>query len=195
MGKRGIGAAMKVHVPGHNAVVNFPDGMDPADMKAALSKKFPARPTHDDLSGAAVTGADSLDLQEIDPKVKPAVKMTLPELVKLAMERNLEGKTVLILGDGTSYVMDPQGGDLCKMACGILRGDDSEALGYPSDREGETIDISVTKQGEIVTDLQRMKAESEAGNVAWAAEGKPEEVTAKAAEVSKSIIGANKEGE
>lgn len=181
---------MKVHIPGYNATVIFPDNTPHEEVKRVIGEKFQQRPTHDDLAGAAVTGADSLALQAKDPAVKPAVKMTLPELVKLAMERKVEGKTLLVLGDGTSYVMDPQAGNIAEIANMILSGKESAALGYP-DRTGlspgETIDTAVTKQGEVVTDLGDMRQHAEAGNVAWAAEGRPDDALQHAEKVAAAI--------
>lgn len=184
---------MIVHVPHHNATAEFPDGMDPEEIKRVLAQKFPVResserPIHDDLHGAAVTGEDSLDLQETDPTVKPAVKMTVPELVKLAMERDLGQKPVFILGP-TAYVIDPAGGDILEVIASILSGNDSAALGYPERPEEGGVDVAVTKQGDVVTDLEEMRHHADNGNVAWAAEGTPEEAQAYAERVASTIRG------
>lgn len=180
----------------------FPEYNDMADeqLLAALHQKFYSdmpeeefmqrcgcpRPDHEDLTAAAVTGADSLDLQELDPEVKPAVKMTFAELVAEGQKRRLVGKISLILADGTAYVIDPQGGDPKEAIEAILEGEDSGPLGYP---EKGPCDCAVTKQGEVVTDLARMKQEAQAGNVAWAANGNEAPLMEKATAVSRAITG------
>ena len=41
--------------------------------KAEFDHKFIGRPIHDDLDTAAVTAADRLQLQNIDPEIKPVI--------------------------------------------------------------------------------------------------------------------------
>lgn len=178
---------MRVTIPAHNAYVDFPDDMDHAEVKRILAEKFPARPTHDDLAGAAVTGADSLELQDMAPDVKPAVKMTMQEFVGL---QDSIQKPFFSLGNGEVYVFDQNALDVKDAIEKILGGDDSEILGYPS-REGvadeDMTDAAVTKQGEVVTDLGQMKAEADGGNVAWAAEGAEDDLMSRAGKVAASI--------
>lgn len=158
------------------------------------------RPTHDNLA-EGIPASDSLDLQNVAPEVKPVVKGTKPEILALKKQGGTEGKVIYTAGD-VAYIIDPTavqgiyGGSkaeaIRKAKLDLKKGGDAESnlLGYP-DRENttpdQTIDAAVTKTGEVVTDLPTMKAEKEAGNIAWAAEGKPEEVTAKAEGVAAAI--------
>ena len=158
------------------------------------------RPTHDDLEGAAVTGADSLELQEIAPDLKPVVKMTISEAKALKLDSRIAPTKVFWPdGKGNAFVIDKravQGIYGVSMADSIFqakkdlrKGGDAESLllGYPK-RDGlNTIDMAVTKSGDIVHDMNDMKMEAEAGNVAWAAEGEEEELQEKAAKVSSAL--------
>lgn len=162
------------------------------------------RPTHDDLDKAAVTGRDSLDLQEIAPHVKPVVKMTLAEARALKLDQQTAPTKVFWPdGKGSAYVIDKNavqgiyGGTIAESVFqakkDLRRGGDAESLllGYPK-RDGveQTIDVAVTKEGDIVHNLNDMKAHAEAGNVAWAAEGEENEALEKAAQVSEAIRSA-----
>jgi len=178
---------MKVHVLSHNALVEFPDDMHPDEVQAVLVQHFPGRPTHDDLAGAAVTGQDSLDLQDMAPEVKPAVKMTLDEFYSAQIAPE---KPFFAPGNGTVYVFTENAAGLESAVENIIAGNDSEILGYPSREgleKGEMVDVAVTKQGEVITDIARMRDEAQAGNVAWAAEGAEAEVIAKAEQVAAAI--------
>jgi hypothetical protein len=146
------------------------------------SRIFPGkRPNHDDLATAAVTGSDSLDLQDIDPTVKPVVKMQAKELAKL-MPR-IQGKIAVIWND-TVYVVAPDAIDPVQAIQGIMSGNDSEILGYPEDGP---CDCCVTKQGDIVTDLPTMKRHAETKNIIWAARGQSIPLIDKARKVSAAI--------
>ena len=178
---------MRVTIPTHNAYVDFPDDMDHGEIKRILAEKFPARPTHDDLAGAAVTGADSLELQDMAPEVKPAVKMTMQEFTGL--QDSIE-KPFFSLGNGEVYVFDQNALDVKEAIEKILEGDDSEILGYPDRNQvddGDMTDAAVTKQGEVVTDLTQMRSEAGNGNVAWAAEGEEAELLDRADRVAAAI--------
>lgn len=158
------------------------------------------RPTHDDLAGG-IPATASVELQNTAPEVKPVVKGTPQEILDIRKQGNAEGKVVHVVGDA-AYLIDPEavqgiyGGTKAeavnKAKLDLKAGGDAESklLGYP-EREGltpeQTIDVAVTKQGDVVHNLNDMKAEKEAGNITWAAEGKPEEVTAKANEVADAI--------
>lgn len=152
------------------------------------------RPTHENL-GQGVTAADSLELQNAAPEVKPVVKGTPQEMLALDNNGALEGKVLHQEGDAV-YAIDPTAINPDEAKAAIAQGGDAESavLGYPK-REGltteETTDVAVTKQGEVVTDLPQMKAETEAGNVAWAAEGKPEEAIPQAEMVAEGIKAAD----
>ena len=162
--------------------------------------RYIPRPTHDDLEGAAVTGADSLELQEIAPDLKPVVKMTISEAKALKLDSRIAPTKVFWPdGKGNAFVIDKKavhgiyGGSLADSILqakkDLRKGGDAESLllGYPK-RDGlDTIDMAVTKSGDIVHDMNTMKAEAEAGNVAWAAEGEEEEIAEKAAKVSSAL--------
>lgn len=176
---------------------------NPAEVKFESPVAEPAapaipRPAHDNLA-EGIPAAASAELQGKAPEVKPVVKGTTEEIASIAVDAS---KEVFDAGNGTSYIIDKgeavkkYGGTpdeaVLKAANDLVKGGDTESalLGYPK-REGltprDTIDAAVTKEGAVVTDLPTMKAEKDAGNIAWAAEGKPGEVTAKAGEVSTAI--------
>lgn len=143
------------------------------------------KPDHDDLAGAAVTGQDSMDLQNLVPGVKPAVKMTFEQFGPI-MAQGIPGKVAVVMEDGTTYVIDYEATDPVEALQDILEGDDSELLGYPA--KGDQ-DAAVTKQGQVVTDLGEMKQHADAGNVAWAANGSGDDLMNKAGAVSQAIKG------
>lgn len=146
------------------------------------SRMYPhGRPNYDDLETAAVRGVDSLSLQEMDPTVKPMVKMTVKELDKL--KDRIQGKIAVIAND-TAYVIDPRGINPLKALQGILDGEESEALGYPSPGG---CDCCVTKQGDIITDVPTMMRHAKTGNVAWGASGQSLDLLDKAQRVSDAI--------
>jgi hypothetical protein len=178
---------MIVHAPDHNATVEFPDGTPPEEIKRVMAANFPgsSRPEHDDLAAAAVTGQDSVDLQNLAPQVKPAVKMTFEQFLPI-FAKGTPGKVAVITEDGTAYIIDYAATDPVEAMEKIMEGDDSELLGYPA--KGDH-DAAVTKQGEVVTDLTEMQQHAAAGNVAWAANGSGQELQDKAQQVSAAIKG------
>lgn len=147
------------------------------------------RPTHENL-GEGVTAKDSLS---VPSEVKPVVKGTADEMSALQIEGALDGKVLHQKGDAV-YAIDPKAVDVEQAKVAIEQGGDAESavLGYPP-RDAVPVeqraDAAVTKQGEVVTDLPTMKAETEAGNVAWAAEGEKGAVEAKAQEVAGAVKG------
>jgi hypothetical protein len=164
------------------------------------------RPTHENLSGGTVvTGMDSVNLQNIAPEIKPVAKMTVSEVKQLKASGQIGvGKSVFNAGNDTAYIIDHNavqgiyGGSMPeavkKARIDLKNGGDAESslLGYPGVEnipKEQTVDVAVTKQGETVTDLAQMKQEAEAKNVAWAAEGKPEEILPKADGVAQAIQG------
>jgi hypothetical protein len=166
--------------------MEFPDDMPHDEIIKVIESHFGTpRPTHDDLEGAAVRGSDSLDLMDLDETVKPAAVMTIPELVQ-SIDR-IGDRNVFISG-GKAYVISPTV-NASEAVQSILSGDDSSLLGYPE--KGDS-DAAVTKDGEIVTDLGRMKEEAEAGNVIWAANGTPETLQGQAERVVDAIYRGKK---
>ena len=154
---------------------------------------------HDDLTAAAVTPQDSLSA--VSP-VKPAIVGTKEQIMELHRNGDGHGKAMFFYGD-EGFLIDPQaamahtGIDSPVKAVkfvqtAIMEGGaaKSKALGYP-DRTGvdpaELQTAAVTKSGEVVTDPAVIKTEATTGNVAWAAEGKPAEVQAKAADVAAGV--------
>jgi hypothetical protein len=162
------------------------------------------RPDHDNLETAAVTAADSLDLQNQAPEVKPVVKGTPAEIGELIRGGKTPEDRVLFSGKGSAYIIDPEAvrriygvprdEAIRNAKRDLLSGGDAEGklLGYPS-REGvapkETIDVAVTKKGEVITDLSKMREEAAAGNIAWAAEGAPDSAREHADRVAHAITG------
>lgn len=150
-----------------------------ADMpKDEFDRQFIGRPNHDDLEAAAVRGKDSLDLQDKDPSVKPAVKMTLQEFGEAQID---PAKPFFSLGNGEVYVFAPGEVDLQFAVSNIISGDDSELLGYPEPGDS---DCCVTKDGEVLTDLPSMHEHAKNGNIAWAASGSDDELRPRAERVS-----------
>ena len=139
------------------------------------------QPDHEDLVNAAVTGEDSLNLQELDPTVKPAVKMTVKELTK-HIDR-IASKVAIIWNDA-AYVIDPTAVDPTQAMADILSDNDSEILGYP---QKGPMSAAVSKQGEIITHLPTMRSHALTKNIAWAASGEHANLLDKASRVSAAI--------
>jgi hypothetical protein len=137
-----------------------------ADMpKEEFDRAFIGRPNHDDLGTAAVRGNDSLELQDADPTIKPAVKMTLEEFTNAQIPPE---KPFFSPGNGIVYVFASNTADIESAIGSILSGNDSELLGYPPPG---CCDCCVTKDGRVIHDLPTMHDEAKKGNVAWAASG------------------------
>jgi len=149
--------------------------------KEEFDLKFVGRPTHDDLETAAVRGKDSLELQDIDGTVKPAVKMTLKEFQKAEIQPE---KPFLSLGNGTVYVFAKDTPEIQNHLNQILSGNDSEALGYPSPGP---CDCCVTRDGEVITDYPSMHHHAQKGNVMWAASGEMEPLMEKAQGIAAAV--------
>lgn len=176
--------------------------LDPSYFQAEVQKRMaPERPTHDNLTGdTVIPAAESAKIQATAPEVKPVVKGTPQEI--LALKQGGSKLPSFKLDDTTAYLLDPNalqgiyGGskvEAIRQAKKDLKtGGDKESalLGYPN-RQGlkpeEMADAGVTKQGAVVTDLGQLKQEAEAGNLAWAAEGKAEEVAGKAEQVAVAL--------
>lgn len=172
---------MKVSIPHANAEAEFPDDMNPAEVTRLIDEQFPEPPNHDDLENAAVTGEDSLDLQDIDPAIKPAVKMTLDELKK--NEARIQDKLVIVW-QGVAYVIDPAQTDPEDIIDGVMNGNDSRLLGYP---EKGPHHVAVTRQGDIVDDLRMMKKHAMTGNCIWACCGQYDEAMGQAGRVAEAV--------
>jgi acyl carrier protein len=172
---------MIVHVGDKS--IEFPDDMSQEEIISIIQREFPEtpRPNHEDLTTAAVRGADSMDLQELDSSLKPVVKMSIEELPALN-DRLLD--KFIVIWDNAAYVVDPKAINPQDVIEPILSGDDSEILGYP---EKGDCDCCVTKDGEIVTDLPLMKEHAKRGNIIWAANGKPEELQSRALKIQSAM--------
>lgn len=165
--------------------------------KHEFDKVFIGKPMHDDLETASVRAADSLELQKINPEIKPVIVGTNSEVLALKKSGKIPRSSVLFLApQGKAYVIDPEGvqavygGDrvtaIKKAKMDILKGNDSHLLGYPDRTKGQET-VAVTKQGEILTELPRISDETKRGNVAYGAEGSPEDALKKAVSVSQAI--------
>jgi len=151
-----------------------------ADMPRDQFDRACGMPNHEDLQNCAVRGHDSLDLQNLDPSVKPAVKMTFEEYPGPQAD-----KITVILGDGTTYIIANGTVDPTDALTAILTGNDSELLGYPAKGDEHAV---VTKQGNIISSIPEMKQHATAGNIAWAANGNGPELMQKAENVSHVIV-------
>jgi hypothetical protein len=175
--------------------------MSDEDLTAALMRKF-GTVNHESLDGPGVVTAEtSHELQQMAPNVKPVVKGTKAEVLRMKQTgRVAPGSIVFTMPDDTAYIIDPDavqaiyGGskaEAVKRAKLDLRdGGDKESilLGYPK-REGvqNPVSAAVDRGGNVITDLPEMKANAEAGNVLWAAEGEPGDVADKAGQVAQAI--------
>lgn len=145
-----------------------------------------------------VTGFDSLF---VPAGIKPVVKTTPEEAVSLRKSGMFgDDKVVWKASRGVAYIIDKEaihtliGGDTLQDSINIAKkwlkagGDsESELLGYPAIDGVElrdTIDIGVSKDGSIITDLTDMRDKVSNGKMAWAARGLPEEATSMANKVS-----------
>lgn len=147
---------------------------------------------HDNLPESAVTPRDSMEA--VGP-AKPVVKGTVGQIVDMARSGEINAKdhyTIYPEGvrnpDSPAYVINKNaaGKNLAQIKKDLQKGKDSEWLGYP-DREGvPTADLvtkAVTKDNRILSNPAEIKAEAEAGNVKWSAEGREADVQAKAEEI------------
>lgn len=167
------------------------DDMPDGELMTALYQKFYSdipreefdrccgMPNHEDLGNCAVTGQDSLDLQNLDPSVKPAVKMMFDEY-----QGPEEGKIAFVMDDGETYIIDLSVTDPHEALTAILSGEDSELLGYPEKGDEHA---AVTKQGDVVADIPEMRQHAETGNISWAANGEQQPLMEKAAKVADAI--------
>lgn len=181
--------------------------MSDEDLQAALTRKL-GKANHEELSGPGVVDAAlSHLLQAAAPDVKPVVKGTKPDVLRMKQSDQIAPGSIIHIGkDGSAYIINvaavqdlygasPQ--QSVKMARQDLEaGGEMESilLGYPK-REGveQLADVAVTVQGDVVTDPAEMKRHSEEGNVIWAAEGAPGDVEDHAGRVAqrwKEIGGA-----
>lgn len=165
--------------------------------KQDFDKAFIGNPMHDDLEGAAVRAEDSLQIQNIDSSIKPVIVGTRDEILKLKQSGKIpKGRELFLAVPGKAYVIDPDGvqsiyggsriGALKKAKMDILKGNDSQLLGYPDRSKGDHTAV-VTKQGDILIELPRISDAAKAGNLAYGAEGSPEDALSKAAQVSQAI--------
>lgn len=156
---------------------------------------------HDDLGTARVTPDKSL---EVPSEVKPVVIGTPEQISEIEVP---EGKEVYQVGQ-KSYIMDVEavhnqiGEDtpnksLRKAKRMLQAGDDSQLLGKPS-REGvpqeELETAAVTREGEVLTEPDQIKQETEAGNVIEAAEGRKEDVKKQAQIIGQAVKGQKQKG-
>jgi len=165
--------------------------------KHEFDKQFIGTPMHDDLETASVRAADSLELQKIDPTIKPVIVGTRNEVLALKKAGKIPRGSILFLAvPDKAYVIDPKGvkaiyggdelGAVKRAKLDIIKGNDSHLLGYPDRTQGNET-VAVTKQGEILTELSRISDETKRGNVAYGAAGSPQDALQKAAQVSQAI--------
>ena len=156
---------------------------------------FIGRPNHDNIDTAAVSAADSLELQNISPEDKPVIVGTAKEILNLKRAGKIgTGKEIFQAPQGKVYVIDAKavkeiyGASLAgsvKMAkMDILKGNDAHLLGYQ--QKGEA-DMVVNKQGDIISTIPEMVDEAKKGNIAYAASGNPDELAEKVGNISQAI--------
>jgi hypothetical protein len=156
---------------------------------------FMGRPNHDDLESAAVTAADSLELQKLAPETKPVIVGTNQEILRLKQGGKIgRGKVLFLAVPGKAYVIDPEGvqaiyggsqvGAIKRAKMDILKGNDAHLLGYP---EKGPVDVAVNKQGDIISGIPEMVDEAKRGNLAYAASGDPHDLAEKAGDISQAI--------
>lgn len=175
------------------------DDMPDNDLMAAIHQKHYSdmpieefmmrtqRPSYDDLEKSAITGADSLDLQEMEASIKPVVKMAFKQFSSEFAKRDMTHRISVILPDGTAYVIDTRVVSPEDAFESIMSGQDSEILGYP---EPGDCDCGVTKQGEVVKGPLAIKMHVPHNNLIWAASGNEPELSDKAQRVSEVVRGA-----
>ena len=161
-----------------------------------FAKQFIGKPNHDDLMTAAVTAADSLKIQNSDPTVKPVVVGTPEEVLALKQAGKVGKGKEIFQHKGKAYIIDHKGAESVygaskagsvKMAkMDLLKGNDSRLLGYP-ERTGNDETMAVSKGGEILTDLARISDEAKTGNLAYAAEGQPEDLAPIGEKVAQAV--------
>lgn len=185
--------------------------MSDEDLTAALNRKF--GPDHDNLSGPGVVTAEtSHELQKVAPDLKPVVKGTKAEVLRMKMSGQISPQSVVFTdGKDTAYIIHAPtvqgiyGGSLVQAVNeakrDLKKGGEMESvlLGYPS-REGvETpITAAVDKEGNVVTDLQEMQEKAADGEILWAAEGEQGDVEKMASTIGerwKSQEGEDENGE
>lgn len=177
--------------------------MSDQDLIAAIQRKLPQmKVDHESLSGPSVVSAStSHELQNKAPEMKPVVKGTKAEVLRMKINGEIgPQKVVFTDGKDAAYIIDANavhaiyGGTIAQAVTqakkDLKNGGNMESLllGYP-DRDGidpESMqDVAVDRDGNVITDLGDMKNAAESQNVIWAAQGKPEDVTAQAEKVSK----------
>jgi len=161
-----------------------------------------SRPDTESLTHG-VTGWDSLS---VPPNVKPVIKTTPEEALALKREGYFgNDKEIFKLSPKVAYIIDKEathnhvGAETEKQSLSVAKkwltiggNAESELLGYPK-RDGipreAMIDVAVMKDGAIITDLDAMRNGIKGMNIAWAAEGLPDEIMAKAQEISSALKG------
>lgn len=165
------------------------------ELVEGLEKQKSGEFNHDAIAGdTVVTARDSL---AVPATAKPVVKGTVAEVHNLIKDGTVNAKehsTFYPEGmgnpDSPAYIIRKNGitKPLREVQLDLFNGKESEHLGYP-ERVGDGTDVTaaVTKQGEVLTDPNAIKLASADKEVAWASEGKAEEVVSKAQEVGDSI--------
>lgn len=160
-----------------------------------LEAQEPGTFNHDNVDGATVVKpADNI---EVAPSVKPVIKATRAQMMELRAEGKIgpETHTTMAGPEGTDsiYIISKEGAaqrgvDVEQIKKDLAEGKESEHLGMPERspdiRENKT--AAVTKDNTILTNPEEIKQASAEGALKWAAEGRPDEVLAKAEEVAKA---------
>lgn len=171
------------------------DDMADDDLMKALSAKGLINVNHDDLADG-VTASTSHELQAKAPEVKPVVKGTKSEVLRMKMSGEIQpGNAVFVGGDDTAYIINlaaVQGiyGDSVQKSLNMAKKDlksggdmESLLLGYPNRSGEEKQTAAVDREGNVLTDLGEIAANKD--NILWAAEGEPEDVQGHAERVAK----------
>lgn len=165
------------------------------ELVEGLEKQKSGEFNHDAIAGdTVVTARDSL---AVPATAKPVVKGTVAEVHNLIKDGTVNAKehsTFYPEGmgnpDSPAYIIRKDGitKPLREVQLDLFNGKESEHLGYPERvGDGTDVTVAVTKQGEVLTDPNAIKLASADKEVAWASEGKADEVVSKAQEVGDSI--------
>lgn len=171
---------------------NYPqyDDMSDEDLAAAIQRKGIGQPNHENLDGpGVVTASTSHELQRVAPDLKPVVKGTKAEVLRMKQTGQVGPGNIVHIGkNGEAYIINVSAvqelyGASPQQSLRMARQDiddggemESILLGYPK-REGveNPTTAAVDRDGNVITDLPEMKAKAEAGDVIWAGEGNPAE--------------------
>ncbi|KAB0668936.1 hypothetical protein F6V30_13950 [Oryzomonas sagensis] len=168
----------------------YPQYSDMPDdaLLAALSKKGLVNANHDNLEDG-VSAETSHQLQAIAPEIKPVVKGTKAEVLKLKQTGQIAPGNVIHIGKGgEAYIINAKAvqelygvspAQSLKMAKQDLEAGgeiESTLLGYPKRDVENPVTMAVDNGGNVLTDMGDIATAHDQGGVIWAAEGENADV-------------------